>query len=68
MSSQRAGSRAGDGAEDELFEVRPVVLGMAVGDLDCRCSVDVLIVAMNTYTGSVSMEELGAELEVLHDL
>jgi len=58
----------GNGAEYELFEVWTVVLGMAIGDLDCRSSVDVFIVAMNAHAGRVCVEELRAERDFLHDL
>jgi len=58
----------GDGAEYELFEIRTVILGVAVSDLDRWCSVDMFVVAMYTHAGGFSVEELGAELDVLHDL
>ena len=53
-------------AEHELLEIRAVVLGVVIRDLDCRGPIDLLIVAMNTHACCVCREKIGVKLDFLH--
>lgn len=68
LGEQRNAVLVGHHGKHELFEIPAEIFIVAVGDLDgSEILIGVVILAMDAETGGVSMQEVGAELELLHD-
>lgn len=56
-------------AKYKLLEIPPEIFIVTVGDLDgLEIFIFVVIVAVDTETGSVSMQKVSTELEFFHDV